>query len=64
MVLKFPTTRAASTKGLHRYRGLGIDGVAVVGLGGGRDSVDGDVADVGVVERFGGLGAQIGRAHV
>lgn len=57
IVLKFPTTRAASTKGLHRYSGLGAD--AEVGLGGGRCSVEGEVADVGVVDLFGGLGARV-----
>ena len=55
MVLKFPLTRAASTKGLHRYSGFG--GVGAVGLGGGNDSVEGKVAEVGVVDRLGGFGA-------
>lgn len=52
MVLKLPFTSAASTNGLHRYSGFGMD----VGDGSGRCSWD--VADVGVVERLGGRGAR------
>lgn len=55
IVLKFPLTSAASTNGLHRYNGF--EGKGVVGLGGGSESVEGKVAEVGVVDRFGGLGA-------
>lgn len=56
MVLKLPFTRAASTKGLHKYNGFGV--VVPVGVVGGRESVDGKVADVGVVDRLGGRGAR------
>lgn len=56
MCLKLPFTSAASTNGLHRYSGLGIEGVVGVP---GSDSVDGNVEDVGVVERFGGRGARL-----
>ncbi len=52
IVLKLPFTNAASTNGLHKYNGLGTEGL--VGVGGGRESVDGKLADVGVVERLGG----------
>ncbi len=52
IVLKLPFTSAASTKGLHRYNGFGAEGL--VGVAGGRESVDGKLADVGVVERRGG----------
>lgn len=54
IVLKLPFTSAASTKGLHRYRGLGAPGL--VGVGGGRVSVDGKLAEVGVVDRLGARG--------
>lgn len=52
MVLKLPLTSAASTNGLHRYKGLGREGL--VGVAGGNESVDGKVADVGVVDLLGG----------
>lgn len=53
IVLKFPFTRAASTNGLLRYRGLGT-----VTMGDGGDDFaggisGGNVADVGVGDRFG-----------
>lgn len=62
IVLKLPLTSAASTKGLQRYKGLGVGGAGVVVLGlAGNESVelDGNVADVGVVDRFGGRGARV-----
>ena len=55
MVLKLPFTRAASTKGAHRKRGFDVT-VSFDGLDGGKVSA-GKVAEVGVVERFGGRGA-------
>lgn len=58
IVLKLPFTNAASTKGLHKYRGFWVGFVAEFGLDGGNDSVEGKVADVGVVDRFGGRGAR------
>lgn len=60
MVLKLPFTRAASTKGLHKYKGFCV-GVGLLGLASGRDSVEfeGKVAEVGVVARFGGRGARV-----
>lgn len=61
IVLKFPLTNAASTNGGERYKGLGIGGVRGVettGLGGGI-SAGGNVADVGVVARFGGRCARV-----
>ena len=59
MVLKFPFTSAASTNGLHRYSGF-CTGAGLLGLEGGNDSVEfeGNVAEVGVVDRFGGRGAR------
>ena len=62
IVLKLPFTSAASTNGLHRYSGLGPAGVGVVVLGlVGSESVEfeGNVAEVGVVDRFGGRGARV-----
>lgn len=61
IVLKFPFTRAASTNGLQRYSGFVVAGAGTVVLGlVGNDSVefDGNVADVGVVDRLGGRGAR------
>ena len=61
MVLKFPLTSAASTKGLQRYKGFCVCvGAFVFGLEG-NDSVEfeGNVAEVGVVDRFGGRGALV-----
>lgn len=55
MVLKFPFTSAASTKGLLKYSGLGT-ATAVGGGGdvfGGGISGGGKVEDVGVVDLFG-----------
>jgi hypothetical protein len=46
IVLKFPLTKAASTKGLQRYKGFGTAGTTgdgAIGNGGGR-SVVGEVA--------------------
>jgi hypothetical protein len=57
IVLKFPLTKAASTNGLERYRGLGIGGVfgdGGTGLGGSISAGE-KVADVGVGLRFGPL---------
>lgn len=59
MVLKLPFTRAASTNGLHRYNGFSFalpGGEAVLGDGG-TEASGGNVAEVGVGERFGPLGA-------
>lgn len=55
IVLKFPFTSAASTKGLERYKALGIDGTdGDWGEGGWNAvSVGERVADVGVGDRFG-----------
>lgn len=57
IVLKLPFTSAASTNGLHRYRAFGSRGST------GDDGIEagfwtsfgGNVADVGVGERLGGL---------
>jgi hypothetical protein len=58
IVLKLPLTRAASTKGLQRYKGF--CGVLPPGEGGtGPDSDVGVVADVGVGERFGPRGPRL-----
>lgn len=62
IVLKFPFTSAASTKGLQRYKGFGTEAAGVVVEGDvGKDSVefDGNVAEVGVVDRLGGRGARV-----
>ena len=60
IVLKLPLTRADSTKGLHKYKGLfgagEIDGEG--GIGGGGIS-GGNVVDVGVGDRFGPRGARL-----
>lgn len=53
MVLKFPFTRAASTKGLHRYKGFCPLGVAG-GNGGGKPGPS-NGAEVGVVGERRGL---------
>jgi len=55
MVLKLPLTRAASTNGLHKYRGFGTELTGDGGTGGGGMS---NVAEVGVGERFGPRGAR------
>ena len=57
MVLKLPLTRAASTKGLHRYKGL-LPGVGLLGLDGcgGMDPLLSNVWPVGVGERLGPRG--------
>jgi hypothetical protein len=56
IVLKFPLTRAASTNGRHRYKGLGSE-AAAAGVGGdGRGGAvvsGGNVAEVGVGDRLG-----------
>lgn len=49
IVLKFPLTRAASTNGLQRYKGLGGGG----GIGDGGRASAGNVAEVGVGDRLG-----------
>jgi hypothetical protein len=56
IVLKFPLTKAASTKGLQRYKGFATagttdDGAIGGGIGGG-SSVVGEVAE--------GVGARLG----
>jgi hypothetical protein len=59
IVLKLPLTRADSTKGLHKYKGLaGVSPVGEGGIGGGGISGGKDV-DVGVGERFGPRGARL-----
>jgi hypothetical protein len=60
IVLKLPLTRADSTKGLHKYRGLfGVgEFVGDGGTGGGGIS-GGNVAEVGVGDRFGPRGARL-----
>lgn len=58
IVLKFPLTSAASTKGLHKKSGF-CTGCGLEGLEGGCESVPGNVADVGVVDRLGGRGALV-----
>ena len=58
IVLKFPLTSAASTKGLQRYKGFGTAGTAgdgAIAFEAGRNSLGGWVAEVGGVgagERF------------
>lgn len=61
IVLKFPLTSAASTKGLERNRGFGIAGTVNDGetAFGGFISVDERVAEVGVVALFGALWARV-----
>jgi len=62
IVLKFPFTSAASTKGRERYNGFGGGGVrgdATTGLGGGGISVGENVADVGVVALLDGRCARV-----
>jgi hypothetical protein len=60
IVLKFPLTSAASTKGLHRYSGFDNDGTTGDwGTGGGcgcEDSCGEKVAEVGVGDRLGPRG--------
>ena len=54
IVLKFPLTRAASTNGRHRYRGLASEGIGDGGEGrGGASTSGGNVVEVGVGDRFG-----------
>jgi hypothetical protein len=57
IVLKLPLTRAASTNGLHRYRGLGAPELAGDG-GTGGGCMSWNVAEVGVGERFGPRGVR------
>jgi hypothetical protein len=55
IVLKFPLTNAASTKGLQRYKGFvtaGTAGEGEIGLGGGSPAV-GEVVEVGAGARLG-----------
>ena len=63
MALKLPVTSAASTNGLHRYRGLGAPGL-LGGLlpcsGSESEELDGKVAEVGVVDRRGFEGSHGG----
>lgn len=53
IVLKFPLTKAASTKGLQRYKGFAIAGTTddgTIGIGGGISVVGEEVAEgVGVL---------------
>ncbi len=60
IVLKFPFTRAASTKGLQRYNGFCVVGAGLVGLVRGSESVEleGNDPPVGVGDRLGGRGAR------
>jgi hypothetical protein len=61
MVLKLPLTKAASTKGLHRYKGFGgaLTGDAgTTGLGG-TESAGEKVAEVGVGDLLGPRGALV-----
>jgi len=56
IVLKLPLTRAASTKGLHRYNGFWIPWTSIAGDAGGAPSFTvalGDAAEIGVGERLG-----------
>ena len=61
IVLKLPLTSAASTKGLHRYKGFWAAGDGVDGDERGAESLEvvlGKVTEVGVGERFGPLGPE------
>lgn len=60
IVLKLPFTSAASTNGLQRYSGLFIDPDGEGGAGAIAMFIPsgGNVADVGVGERFGARGAR------
>lgn len=58
MVLKLPLTRAASTNGLHKYRGFGAPEMTGDGGTGGGGMSGWDVEEVGVGERFGPRGAR------
>ena len=61
IVLKLPLTSAASTKGLHRYKGFWAPGDDVDGDERGAESLEvvlGKVVEVGVGERFGPLGPE------
>lgn len=61
IVLKLPLTRAASTNGLHRYKGFWAAGDGADGDERGAESFEaalGKVAEVGVGERFGALGPE------
>lgn len=59
MVLKFPLTKAASTNGLHKYKGFCTGATGEGGAGGGFWPSDGNVEEVGVGDRFGPLGARL-----
>jgi hypothetical protein len=61
IVLKLPLTSAASTNGLHRYKGFWVAGDGVDGDERGAESFEaalGKVIEVGVGERFGPLGPE------
>jgi len=51
--LKFPFTRAASTNGLHRYKGFRGAGGGFATTGDGREAAGGNVAEVGVGDCLG-----------
>ena len=56
IVLKLPLTSAASTNGLHRYKGFWVTGDGADGDERGVESLEaalGKVAEVGVGDRFG-----------
>lgn len=59
IVLKLPLTSADSTNGLHKYRGLFEDNPVGDGGTGGGGMSDGNVAEVGVGDRFGPRGARL-----
>jgi hypothetical protein len=59
IVLKLPLTSAASTNGLHKYKGFWVAGDGADE--GGAESIEaalGKVTEVGVGERFGPLGPE------
>ena len=58
MVLKFPFTRAASTNGLQRNKGLGAVAKGEGGTEVGLEASGGKPAEVGVGERLGPRGAR------
>ncbi len=59
IVLKLPLTSAASTNGLHRYKGFWVAGDGADEIGAESfEAALGKVAEVGVGERFGPLGPE------
>lgn len=58
MVLKFPLTRAASTNGLQRNKGLGTVAEGEGGTEVGLEASGGKPAEVGVGDRLGPRGAR------